>query len=243
MITLRRSEERHHIRRRRHELWLTFHSPDRGDLLADGFGALEILTEEILPPGAAVPRLTHRDADIVSYVHEGALAHDDGTGQTGIICAGEFERRTAGRSARRSETNASRTHWAHVFHMCLRPSRAELPTSHEQKRFYAAERRGALRVVASPDGRHGSLRVHEDALIHSALFDPGQHVVHALRDGRCAWLHVVRGEATLGDLILATGDGAGIARVPAVSLTALTEAEILLVDVAEPTSRSNNGAP
>jgi len=237
MITLRRAAERHHARRRRREVWLTFHSStDDIDSLADGFGVLEILNEDLLPPGAVIPIHLQRDAEIVSYVLEGALAHEDSTGRSGVIHAGEFQRRTVGRGIRHSETNASRTSWAHVFQMSLHPSQVGREPSHEQRRFSAGQRRGVLCVVASPDGRRGSLLVQQDALIYSALLDVGQHVVHELPTGRSAWLHIVRGEVTLLDVVLTTGDGAGIIGERAVSLTAREETEILLVDLAEPPS-------
>jgi quercetin 2,3-dioxygenase len=237
MITLRRANERHHDRRRKQDVWHTF-QPDRADGLAGVFGTLEILDEDRLPPGAGVPRHAHRDAEIVTYVREGALAHEDSMGRSGVIHAGEFQRMTAGRGIRHSETNASRTDWAHVFQIWLRPSEAGLDPSHEQKRFSAAERRGGLCVVASPDARRGSLRIHQDALVYSAMLDPGQHVIHELSQGRSAWLHLVQGEVTLGDTVLTTGDGAGVTAEPAVSLTAREETEILLVDLGErvPTS-------
>ena len=149
-------------------------------------------------------------------------------GRSGVIQAGEFQRMTAGRGLRHSETNASRTEWAHVFQIWLRPSEAGLEPGHEQKRFSAAERRGGLCVVASPDARRGSLRIHQDALVYSAMLDPGQHVIHELSQGRSAWLHLVQGEVTLGDIVLTTGDGAGVTAEPAVSLTAREETEILL---------------
>lgn len=233
MITLRRANERHHDRRRKQEVWHTFRADDRTDALAGGFGALETLDEDRLPPGAGVARHPHRDAEIVTYVREGALAHEDSMGRSGVLQAGEFQRMTAGRGIRHSETNASRTDWAHVFQIRLRPSEAGLEPGHEQKRFSAAQRRGGLCVVASPDARRGSLRIHQDALVYSAMLDPGQHVIHELPQGRSAWLHLVQGEVTLGDTVLTTGDGAGVTAEPAVSLTAREEAEILLVDVGE----------
>jgi redox-sensitive bicupin YhaK (pirin superfamily) len=127
--------------------------------------------------------------------------------------------------------NASRTEWAQVFQIGLRPWQRGLESGYEQKRFSAAERRDGLCVVASPDGRKGSLRIHQDALVYSAMLDPGQHVVHELSPGRKAWLHVVQGEITLGDLVLTTGDGAGLTDERAVSLTAQAKTEILLLDV------------
>ena len=212
MITLRRAAQRHHDRRRKQEVWLTFDPQDRADPLADGFGALEILDEDRLSPGAVLPPRPHHDADIVTYVREGALAYDDSSGRSGVIQAGEFQRTTAGRGSRHSETNASRTDWAHVFQIWLRPAQAGLEPGLEQKRFSAADRRGGLCVVASPDARRGSLRIHQDALLYSAMLGPGKHVVHELREGRSAWLHLVEGEMTLGDVVLSTGDGAGVDR-------------------------------
>lgn len=233
MITLRRAEERHHDQRRRREAWLTFYPRDRADPLADGFGPLEILDEILLSPGGGAPRRLRPDSEIVTYVREGALACVDSTGRSGVVHAGEFQCMTAGRGIRHRETNASRTHRARVFQIWLRPSEAELEPSHEQKRFSVAERRGVLRVVASTDARKGSLRIRQDALVYSALLYPGQHVIHELALGRNAWLHLVQGEVTLGDVVLTTGDGAGVTAERAVSLTAQEETEILLLNLGE----------
>ena len=238
MITLRRSKERYYDRRRKQEVWLTFHPQARADPLAGGFGSLEIFDEDRLAPGGYLAPHPPHDADIVTYVREGALAYDDSTGRSGVIHAGEFQRTTIGRGSRHSETNASRTECAHVFQIWLRPAQAGLEPGHEQKRFSAADRRGALCVVASSDARRGSLLIHQDAVVYSAMLSPGKHVVHELGQDRRAWLHLVEGEATLGDVVLSSGDGAGITAERAVSLTARKETEILLVDLGDerPTS-------
>jgi quercetin 2,3-dioxygenase len=240
MIVLRRATERHRERRRKQELWSTFYPQNRSDPLAGGFGALEFLNEDRLPPGASVPRRPPHDAEIVTYVREGALAHEDSMGGSGVIYAGEFQRVTAGRGLRHAATNASRTEWAHFFQIWLRRAETEPEPGHEQKRFSAAERRGLLCVVASPDRRRGSLRIHQDVLIYSAMLESGQHVVHELSPGRSAWVHLVHGEATLGDVLLTTGDSAGITNDRAVSITAWQETEILLLDLVQPTVRSLN---
>ena len=164
-------------------------------------------------------------------MREGALAYEDSKGRTATIYAGEFQRMTPGRGIRCSETNASRTDWAHVFQIGFYPLQRDFEPGHEQKRFSAAERRGVLCVVASPDSRKGSLRVLQDARTYSALLDPGQHVVHELSQGRTAWLHVVNGEVTLGEVVLTAGDGASITAERAVSITAQEESEVLLVDL------------
>jgi redox-sensitive bicupin YhaK (pirin superfamily) len=237
MITLRKASERRHDRSHKLETWLTFDSQDRAGVLADGLGNIETLKESRLAPGAGVPRTSGHDAEILTYVREGALAYENSLGSSGVVQAGEFQRVTAGRGLHHSQTNASRTDFAHFFQIWLRPSEVDLDPGHDQKRFTAAQRRSGLCVVASPDARKGSLCIHQDALIYSALLDPGQHVVRELSQGRSDWLHVVQGEITLGDIVLGTGDGAGITAERALSLTAREESEILLVDLGEPMAK------
>jgi len=211
MRTLRRSEERDHQ--------------------AQAFRGLVLLNEERLPPGGSLSSAPPQGLEILTYVREGALSFQDSSGGSGILQAGEFRCTTAGRHCRRDESNASRTDSAQVFQMFLRPGQADLEPSEEQRRFSAAERRGGFRVVAAPDGRRGSLRLHSDSLVYSALLDLGKHVVHALAPGRGAWVHVVKGAVMFDELLLSTGDGAGITDDRAVSLTAREETELLLLDV------------
>jgi len=233
MITLRRNDERRHERRRKQEMWATFHSPGEADPLAGGFGALEVFNEDRLPPNAGSSRCSEHDVEVVTYVREGALSYRDSTGRSGVIHAGEFRCMTAARRVQHEQANTSRTDWAHVFQIWLGPAEPGLEPGHEQKRFGAGERRGGLCVVASHDARRGSLFIHQDILMYSALLDPGQHVIHELCPGRSAWLHVVQGAATLGEIALTTGDAAGVTAERAVSLTAREATEILLIDLGE----------
>jgi quercetin 2,3-dioxygenase len=232
MITLRRAGARHHARRHQRDVWSTFDPRNRADPLADGFGTLEILSEDRLPPAMRVP---HRRgcAEIVTYVHEGAIAYDDSNGRSGVVHAGEFQYLAAGRSIQHGEANASRIEWAHVFRIRLRASQDAFETVRDQKRFSAAERRGGFCVVASPDARRGSLRIQQDAVMYSALLEPGQHVVHELAPGRRAWLHLVQGDIACGDITLATGDGLGVTCERVVSLTARDKTELLLLDLGD----------
>ncbi len=239
MMILRRAQQRHHDPRREQKAWLTFFPHDRTDGLADGFGALEIFDETRFPPGGGKPSQLDRDAEIVTYVREGALVCDDSLGGASVINAGEFRCLTAGRGLKHRATNASQTHWVHVFQIRLRPSLEGLEPSHEQRRFGIAERRGNLCLVVSPDGRKGSLRIHQNVFIFSALLEPGKHVVHELLPGRKAWLHLVQGEASLTETVLTTGDGAGITGELAVSLTAQERTEVLLIDLVDPGSEAN----
>lgn len=244
MITVRRAAERHLDRVRRREIWQTSLSSEDAAGRDDGFEALALLEEDRLSPGATLPRPGRQDAEVVTYVREGSLAYEDSTGRAGVIHAGEFQRIDAGRGIRRREGNASRTHRAHLFRLWLRPAGLALESGHEQRRFSAAERRGVLCLVASPDARRGSLRLRQDTLLYSALLDPGQHLVHELAAGRSAWLQIVDGAVRLEDVAMTVGDGAAVRGARAVSLTARGPAEILLVDLGDrPRGAREEGAP
>lgn len=233
MIWLCRANERRHDRRRKQETWSTFFPRNQGHPLIDGFGALNALSEVRLPPGG---RISGFDAaEILTYVREGALICEDSVGRSGVLHAGEFQHLSTGRRVHHSEVNASRTESAHVFQLCLRPSEVERDSLCEQKRFSTAERRGELRLIASPDAQKGSLRTHQDARLYSALLAPGHHIVHELALWRSAWLHIVQGEVTLGDVVLSTGDAAGLTAERVVSFTAREVTEILLLEIGEQT--------
>ncbi len=232
MITLRRTNERHYRSYHGQKLWNTF--PTRHSATPTGFGALRRLDEEWRP--ADVERsMRCRDTEILTYVREGTLSYQDSSGNSSIVQAGELHRMTASDDLRRKESNASSTEPLHLFQLWLTLSEPCLESSCEQKRFNMAERRGKLCVIASPDGRFGSLRVQGEEVLHSAMLARGQHVVHALAAGRSAWLHVVTGEVTLGDDVLTAGDGAAITDALSVSLTAREPSEILLIELGEPT--------
>lgn len=244
MITLRRAQERRHERRRKQDVWLTFSPEQDSDDEVVGFGALAMLNEVMLPASASILSHRHRDADIVTYVREGMLTYEDSLGRSGVIYSGELQRMTAGHGFRHSETNASGTDPAHVFQLFLRPSDAGITPVplHEQKRFSTAERRGVLRLVASPDARSGSLRVHQDVAIYSAILAAGQHMVHELAVGRSAWCHVVIGEATCGDVVMTSGDGIGVTDERSISLLARTATELMLIDLrAQPVDGTRMG--
>jgi redox-sensitive bicupin YhaK (pirin superfamily) len=244
MITPRRSEARKQWRRGKQEGWLTFHAGQLTESGDAGFGNLELLSEERLAPGGRIALEPRRDAQVLTFVREGAITYDDSLGRSGIVTAGEFLRTTTTRSLHHGQTNASRSHAAHVFQIGLCMAQAGSGAAYELKRFSTAERRGVWCLVGAPDARRGALRIQTDALVYSALLDLGQHVVHELSERRNAWLHLVRGEVTLGDLVLATGDGAGIESERAVSLTARRDSELLLIDLgAGPASSARNGAP
>ena len=156
----------------------------------DHFGSLEVFKE-----GRFVQRATTNEplsnAEIITYVHSGNLAFEDSIGLTGVLHQGDFQRITAGTGLRYSEMNISSEHQAHVFQFWLRPNRLGLEPGHEKRRFTVAERRGHLRLVASPGGIDDSLSLHQDAFLYSAILSKGESIVHPLGVGREAWLHIV----------------------------------------------------
>jgi hypothetical protein len=224
MLTLRRHAERRHIKNGKRDSWLSFQP-------TENFGLLTALNEILVPPGGVSAPFPGEEAEMLSYTHKGALAQEDSTGNSGVVHAGEFQHISVGCRIRHKETNPSRSDWAHVFRIHLPPSEVGLDCAREQKHFPAALRHNVLCAVASPDGRKGSLRLFQDARIYSSLLDPGHHLVHELMPGRSAWLHVILGEVDLQDIVLTQGDGVGITAEPSVSMTAVEDTEVLLVDL------------
>jgi len=231
MITPRKNTERRHIKRGKHDSWETFYPRMPPHSPTDAFGILTAFNEIRLPPGGVSAPHPREEAEIVTYAYKGALAQEDSIGNSGVVHAGEFQRMIIDGGIRHKETNPSLTDWTHVFRIYLHPSEVGLDCVHEQKRFSGAQRHNVLCVVASPDGRKGSLRILQDALIYSSIVDPGHHLIHELSPGRRAWLHVVEGEATMQDIILTQGDGVGVTLEPSVSVTAQENTEMLLVDL------------
>ena len=230
MISVRRADSRQPDRNYKQAGWHSLISASGEDRPFDGFDALEALNENMLAPGAVAPQQPRHDAEIVTCVGEGTLAYEDSTGLAGVIQTGEVQRRTAARGISFSERNASRADCAHIFQIWLRPSELTMEPSCEQNRFSIAERRRGFCLLASPDARKGSLRLHLDASVYSAVLYPGKHLVHELSPGRSAWVHVMQGGVTLGEVNLTTGDGAGVKDERAVSLTAGEETEVLLLE-------------
>lgn len=229
MLTLHRASEREHERRRRREIWFTAYARLLTPPLDGERRSFEGLLEGRLPPGSSLPRHRGVDAELLTYVWEGAIAFEDVGGQPGLLRAGEFRRTRSG--AGPEALNPSATDWARVFRVAVRPWPDEeeaLPD--EQRRFTRGQRHNVACVVASPDGRDGSLRLRADAVICSGVLDPGHHLVHELRPGRRGWLHVVTGEATVNGSLLHPGDGAAVTKDRALSVTGGLHAEFILVD-------------
>jgi redox-sensitive bicupin YhaK (pirin superfamily) len=197
-----------------------------------GYRALRVINEDRVAPGQGFGTHPHRDMEIISYMLEGALRHEDSMGTGSVINVGDVQRMSAGTGVLHSERNASDTKPAHFLQIWLIPDRNRLPPSYEQRTFPLADRRGRLTLVASRDRRDGSLAIHQDADLFSAILGPGQHVRHEVKPGRHAWIQVARGDVTLNDEEMHAGDGASASDEAALELVASTDAEVLLFDLA-----------
>jgi redox-sensitive bicupin YhaK (pirin superfamily) len=196
-----------------------------------GFRSLRVINDDRVAPGGGFPTHGHADMEIVSYVLEGALEHKDSIGTGSVIRPGDVQRMSAGTGVRHSEFNGSRSEPVHFLQIWILPDRRGHEPGYEQKAFPEAERRGKLRLVASPDGRDGSVTLHQDAALYVGLLDEGQKATLPLAAGRHAWVHVARGSITVNGKRLGEGDGAALSDERAVSLEG-HGGEILVFDLA-----------
>jgi len=206
MIELRRADERGHAQHGWLESYHSFSFADYYDPEHMGFGPLRVINEDRVQPGMGFGTHGHRDMEIISYVLDGALAHRDSIGNGSTIVPGDVQRMSAGTGVRHSEYNHSKTGVTHFLQIWIEPSRVGAPPSYEQKHFPPAEKRGRLRVIASPDGRDGSVSLDQDALLYAGLFDGDEHARLELAPGRKAYVHVARGEVTVNGQCLGAGD-------------------------------------
>ena len=232
MITVRRSGDRGHFDHGWLDTRHTFSFADYRDPAHMGFRSLRVINEDRVQPGQGFGKHPHRDMEIVSYVVSGALAHEDSMGNGSAIRPGEVQRMSAGTGVVHGEFNQSRTEPVHFLQIWILPASQGLPPGYEQKRFPDEEKRGRLRLVASPDGAGGSVTVHQDARLYAALLAPGQAVTHPLAQGRHAWVQVIRGEVEASGERLSAGDGAALSGEKALSLCGVADAEVLVFDLA-----------
>jgi redox-sensitive bicupin YhaK (pirin superfamily) len=239
MIFLRKSSDRGYA----DHGWLkschTFSFAGYQDLRHMGFGNLRVINEDRIAPGSGFGTHAHRDMEIVSYVLEGELAHKDsmGTGSSdsgaaGIIRPGDVQRMSAGRGVQHSEFNHAANETTHFLQIWILPSANGIPADYEQKHFDDAAKRGQLRLVASPDGRDGSLTIHADASISAALIDGDEHVERRLDPQRKAWVQVVRGRLDVNGRHLEAGDALGFEDESMLELGRGEDAEVLVFDLA-----------
>src|SRR5262245_7575773 len=206
MLAIRRSEERGHFDMGWLDTRHTFSFGEYYDPRFLGFSALRVINEDRVRPGGGFPTHGHRDMEIVTYVLDGALEHKDSLGTGSVIRPGDVQRMSAGTGVRHSEFNASRAEPVHFPQIWILARSSGIAPGYEQRSF-GDERRGKLRLVASADGRDGSLTIHQDAAIWAAILDGGQAVAHRFAASRRGWLQVARGRVTLDGTALEAGDG------------------------------------
>lgn len=196
-----------------------------------GFGSLRVLNEDRVTGGSGFDTHGHKDIEILSYVIEGALVHKDSAGHEGVVRAGDVQRMSAGIGIEHSEYNHSRRDPVHFLQIWIAPKIEGLPPSYEQKAFPDEVKRGQLCLIGSSDGRDGSVTIHQDIAVYSSLLDAGEQVVHPIGAGRKAWVQVIRGETSVNQTHMSTGDGAAIEGSEQISLRAVRPSELLLFDM------------
>lgn len=232
MITIRKAKERGHFDFGWLNTYHTFSFGDYYDPKHTHFRTLRVINEDFVQPGHGFPTHGHRDMEIVTYILQGALEHRDSMGTGSIIRRGDAQRMTAGTGVTHSEANPSPDTPVHLLQIWIFPSEHGLQPEYEEKKFTDDEKRNQLRLIVSPDGEDGAVRINQDAKIYASLLDERQSVVHTLADGRSAWLQVAAGSVALNEVDLKQGDGAAVSQESTLQVTAKESAEILLFDLA-----------
>lgn len=231
MIQVRKAHERGHARHGWLESYHTFSFAGYSDPRYMGFRALRVINEDRVEPGKGFGAHSHQDMEIISYVLDGALEHQDSIGNGSVIRSADIQLMRAGTGVTHSEYNPSSEELVHFLQIWILPDEMGLAPAYEQRHFPAEERRNVLRLVASRDGREGSLRLHQDAALYATLLDKGQSVTHGLAEGRHAWVQVARGRAHLNGIRLEEGDGAAVSNETTIEIAGDGPAEILVFDL------------
>jgi hypothetical protein len=195
------------------------------------FGALRVINEDRVTPGQGFGTHSHRDMEIISYVLEGALAHKDSTGSASTIRPGDVQRMSAGRGVQHSEFNPSASEGVHFLQIWIQPNVRGIAPSYEEKRFSEDERRGRLRLIASPDRAEGSVLIQQDARVHAGLFDGDESAELVIGSGRRAYVHVARGAITANGVALQAGDALKLTDTGKLTLRQGRNAEVLVFDL------------
>ena len=232
MIRIRKAKERGHFDHGWLKTFHTFSFGDYQDAEYMGFRSLRVMNEDWVQPGQGFGTHPHQDMEIVTYVLQGALEHKDSMGNGSVLLAGEFQRMSAGTGITHSEFNPSDTEPVHLYQIWLYPQRKGIQPSYEQKAFDADERNNRLRLVASREGRNGSLVINQDADVFLSTLERGAEVSYELRASRHAWLQVLRGSVSLNGRRLGESDGAAVSDERQLNIMADEPAEIMLFDLA-----------
>jgi redox-sensitive bicupin YhaK (pirin superfamily) len=232
MIKIRKAEDRGHFDFGWLDTYHTFSFGDYYDPSHMAFRSLRVINEDVVQPGRGFPTHGHRDMEIVTYILEGALEHRDSMGSGSIIRRGDAQRMSAGTGVRHSEANPSKDEPVHLLQIWIIPEREGQQPEYEEKKFADEETRNRLRLIISPDGNDGAVRIHQDARIYASVLDEGESVNHQIPTGRHAWLQVAGGAVALNGTQLKHGDGAAVSQENQLSIVARESSEVLLFDLA-----------
>jgi redox-sensitive bicupin YhaK (pirin superfamily) len=232
MVAIRRSNERGHAEHGWLDSFHSFSFADYHDPQHMGYGSLRVINEDRVQPGKGFGTHGHRDMEIISYVLEGGLAHRDSMGNGSVIRPGDVQRMSAGTGVHHSEFNASDREGVHFLQIWIEPSVRGVKPSYEEKRFDADAKRGRLRLIASPDGRDGSVTIHQDALLYATLLDGDAPLEFSQKPGRRTYVHVIRGELDVGGQRLSAGDAMKVEGEARLRLENASKAEVLVFDLA-----------
>ena len=231
MLQIRKSEDRGSA----NHGWLqskhTFSFGDYHDPHHVGYGPLLVINEDRVAPGQGFGTHGHRDMEIISYVLEGALEHKDSIGTGSVLHYGDVQRMSAGSGVRHSEFNGSQTEQVHFLQIWIQPNVTGIAPSYEEKHFPPESKQGQLRLIASGDGRDGSVLIHQDASIYAAILNAGDQLEHLVKPGRNIYVHAIRGEVLVNGNMLKGGDALKLTDEAAVTLAKATAAEVLVFDL------------
>jgi redox-sensitive bicupin YhaK (pirin superfamily) len=231
MITLRPSSQRGHANHGWLDSYHSFSFADYYDAENMGYGSLRVINEDRVQPGMGFGTHGHRDMEIISYVLEGQLSHQDNMGNGSIITPGDVQRMSAGRGVLHSEFNPSKTDGVHFLQIWIEPSARAIPASYEQNRVDAGAKRGKLALIAGPEGSGAAVTIHQDAHVYATLLDGSESVTHAMAPGRRAYVHVARGSVSVNGVTLTAGDAAKIEAEAQITLADGADAEVLVFDL------------
>jgi redox-sensitive bicupin YhaK (pirin superfamily) len=232
MISVRPAGERGKTRTGWLDSCHTFSFGDYYDPQHMGFRDLRVINEDRVVPGKGFPTHSHRDMEIITYVLEGALAHKDSTGTSSVIQVGDVQRMSAGTGISHSEYNPSQTEPVHFLQIWIIPDETGLVPGYEQRAFPLDKNRGRWTLIASKEGRDGSVTVHQDIDLWTARFSPGEQANFRLKPSRHAWAQLARGAVTFNGMPLNAGDGAAASQEEILEVKTVEAAELLMFDLA-----------
>ncbi len=231
MLTIRKSHERGHFDHGWLNTYHTFSFDQYYDPRYMGFRTLRVINEDFVAPGRGFSTHGHRDMEIITYILEGGLKHEDSMGNGSVIRPGDVQRMTAGTGVRHSEKNASDAERVHLLQIWILPNAEDLQPGYEQKAFSEDERRGQFRLIASNEGREGSVRLNQDVNLFASILDTGQEVEHTMDPARYGWIQVARGSISVNGENAGQGDGVVVVAESSLKIKAQEDAEILLFDL------------